>query len=113
MSSLTLQVPEEGLKLLCIAGKTSEGNPVWKEVGKISATKNGKAVVLLDCTFNPAGVHKEDRDSANALLTVVPYSQEELQRRRDWNKEHKEHYQSKKQGGYRTASPDWEDDIPF
>ena len=81
----TLEVPNEGLKLVCISGYFPNGDPIWRQAGVVIVNKNGKVNIIVDKTFNPAGVVGDDEKSG-VMLTAVPYSAEELRRKGDFNK---------------------------
>ncbi len=74
-------IPEEGLKIVAIAGILPDGKALWKHVGLLTMSKKDKPVILLDKMFNPAGVNSDNKDSSSILLNLFPFSQEELDRR--------------------------------
>lgn len=73
----TLEVPNEGLKLVCISGYFPSGDPIWKQAGVVIVNKSGKVNIIIDKIFNPAGV-VGDNDKTGVMLSAVPYSVEEL-----------------------------------
>ena len=106
-------IPSEGLKLVCIVGMFN-GNPVWRQIGRLVMAKSGKPLIMLDRTFNPAGVYVEDDKSASCLINAVPFSAEDLAKTAS--------YKAAKESSYREPNrmqrptqgfTDFEDDIPF
>ncbi len=107
----SIQIPPDGLKLVCIIGMFNN-NPIWRQVGKLTVTKSkGTPIVLLDPIFNAAGVHRGENNSGQVMVHAVPFSEEELSRKSD--------YQTKRpepapHAGYKVKSFDnFDDDIPF
>ena len=111
-----IQIPDEGFKLLAIAG-TYEGKPIWRTVGKLVVSKKGVPIIQVDKTFNPAGVQGE-KDSATIILNCVEYSEEELKKKAYYQQErtppqpgHKFPPKTKITNEY--FGNDFDDDIPF
>lgn len=102
----SVNIPHEGLKIVCIIG-FYEGNPIWRQVGKLSISKKtGLPVVMLDNTFSAAGVHRSVQTSGSALLTCSPFSEEELAKKNSYSK--------KPEPPPPLPKPSWDDDdIPF
>lgn len=107
------QIPKEGLKLVCIAGYFN-GNPIWRTVGQLKLSSAHKHMVILDKTFNPAGVVSET-DSATVVLNAVPFSEEELQRKKAYSNgtQPPSRYKEKTNSKPSSNLDDMEDDIPF
>lgn len=84
MANSNLEIPAEGLKLVCVVGYMPNGNPIWKQAGVITVGRNGKPVILLDKTFNPAGV-VDERKGSSIILSPVRYSPEELQKKESFS----------------------------
>lgn len=77
-----IEVPTEGLKLICIAGTTTDGAAIWKQAGVITIGKGGKPTIMIDKTFNPAGANDgSGKNNTSIILTAVPYSKDEIDRK--------------------------------
>ena len=115
----TLEVPNEGLKLICISGYFPNGDPIWKQAGVVIVNKSGKVNIIIDKTFNPAGV-VGDNGKTGIMLTAVPYSVEELKTRAIKKREEFvptliPKPEIKPYKDYKSSSnfDDMDDDIPF
>jgi hypothetical protein len=101
---MKFEFPPEGLKLVCIVGMY-EGKPIWRQVGKLTVSKaKGTPVVLLDPTFNPAGIHRAENNSGQVMVHAVEFSDEELEKKRNYQQKHT------------LPKPHWndiDDDMPF
>ena len=104
----TIEVPEEGMKLVTIVGYV-EGNPIWREMGRLVVNRNGNPQVLIERTFNPAGPVIDD-SSHYLSCAVKNFSQEELDRKFLRNKTKQQHKQTPK---HSPNFNDMDDDIPF
>jgi len=119
----TLEVTNEGLKLVCISGYFDNGDPIWKQAGVVIVNKSGKVNIIIDKTFNPAGV-VGDNNKTGVILSVVPYSVEELKtkviRKREAfvptltpKPEIKPFTESRYPSSFAGTLDDMNDDIPF
>lgn len=106
----TIDVPEEGLKIIAVAGYIN-GNPIWKELGRLVINKNSNPTVLIDRTFNPAGTVVDD-PSIYLTCPVKPFSKEELDRKAGYKRESRND-QRKRQSNHSSNFNDMDDDIPF
>jgi len=104
-----IEVPSEGLKLICIAGTTPDGAAIWKQAGVITIGKGGKPTILLDKTFNPAGANDgSGKNNTSIILTAVPYSKDEINRKGSYQAAVK-----KPPYYYQPMCNTEDDDIPF
>lgn len=104
-------IPKDGLKLIVIAGYFND-KPIWRQVGKLMLTKQGKPMVLLDRTFAPSGVKTDDPNSAFALINCVEYSKEDLNKKDSYSKPKRDN--TLRAEGARTHHNNYyDDDIPF
>jgi hypothetical protein len=102
----TITIPPEGFKIVCIIGMY-EGNPIWRQVGKLTVAKqSGMPVVMIDTTFAAAGVHRKEQQSGSALLTCVTFSDEELEKKASYK-------QKQKPASLQQRVFNDDDDIPF
>jgi len=62
-------------RLLVITGTKKDGSPVWHKCGVVME-KNGKQFILLDRTFNPAGVPSDHQNPA-VMITIASAVYEE------------------------------------
>lgn len=58
-------------KLVTVAGVMNNGETSWKQCGVV-VEKNGKQFILLDRSFNPAGIPTRE-DSDSILVNMIPY----------------------------------------
>lgn len=88
--------------------KSGEEKKRWKNIGSVLETKDGGKVILIDRTFNPAGVPVEaGRDSIMVSMFPPPAMQQAPSQ-----------HQQQKQDGYAPKQSagrfdDLGDDIPF
>lgn len=88
--------------VVCVVGRTKDQKPIWKKVGVFTTTKSsGRAVILLDRTFNPAGVVVDQHNK-----TSVPLYFFEQDEKKDAKRDAKAAQQQ-------NSFHDFEDDIPF
>jgi hypothetical protein len=83
-------------KLVAVAGVKNNGETSWKQCGVV-VEKEGKRFILLDRSFNPAGIPTRD-GSDSIMVSMIPYT-----------------YPDKKQKSS-EYDPEYEynsDDIPF
>lgn len=93
--------------VVCVVGITKDNKPVWKKVGVKMLTKSSKReVILLDRTFNPAGVVTDNNNKNSVALYFFEQDNKELR-----NKEAS--LKPEKQPGQRSYFEDFKDDIPF
>lgn len=59
-------------KLVTVAGIMNNGETSWKQCGVV-VEKNGKQFILLDRSFNPAGIPTRE-DSDSILVSMIPYT---------------------------------------
>jgi len=87
--------------------KIGEEKKRWKNIGSVIQTKDGGKVILIDRTFNPAGVPVEDGRDSIMVSMFEPKDEGGLQQRQ----QHQGQQQVARQqsGGY--SDPD--DEIPF
>lgn len=91
--------------------KSGEEKKRWKNIGSVLETKDGGKVILIDRTFNPAGVPVEPgRDSI--MVSMFPPKDNEGQQQAP------SQHQQQKQDGYAPKQStgrfdDLEDSIPF
>ena len=110
----TIEVPEEGLKLITIVGFVN-GNPIWREVGRLIVNSKGNPKVLLDRTFNLAGPVIDD-SSIYINCSVKEFSKEEIDRRAIRKRDHRlkpADYPDTKATSPSAGWDDMDDDIPF
>lgn len=62
-------------RLLVITGSKKDGSPVWHKCGVVME-KNGKQFILLDRTFNPAGVPSDHQNPAVMITMAAPVYEE-------------------------------------
>lgn len=87
--------------VVCVIGINKDGKPIWKKVGVKTKTKSSnRDVILLDRTFNPAGVVVDD----NTLTSIPLYFFKQ-----DKEGEEKREPHKLVSNGFN----DFEDDIPF
>lgn len=107
----TFEFPKDGYKLLCISGLMDNGNAVWREVGTLTLNKKNQPTISLDVTFNPAGVYRDNPESANVFLTTkerVPYNAETKKEAATQSRESRQ-----RTFKVRNNQDDLGDDIPF
>lgn len=87
----------------------------WKNIGSIIETKDGGKVILLDRTFNPAGVPVEEGRDSIMISMFAPKDKEAAPQAAPTTQ-----HQQQKQNGYQTQAgdkaggfDDMADDIPF
>lgn len=89
--------------VVCVVGQTKDQKPIWKKVGVLTTTKSsGRAVILLDRTFNPAGVAVDQHNKTSVPLYFFEQDSKEDKAER--------HAQGKKLD---NTWNNFEDDIPF
>lgn len=66
-------------RLLVIDGHKKNGDPVWKKIGVIMEN-NGKKFMLLDKSFNPAGVETDGNSSVMVTIASAVYDGPEYTR---------------------------------
>jgi hypothetical protein len=59
-------------KLVTVAGIMNNGETSWKQCGVV-VEKNGKRFILLDRSFNPAGIPTRD-GSDSIMVSMIPYT---------------------------------------
>ena len=90
--------------VVCVVGISKDNKPIWKKVGVKMLTKTTKReVILLDRTFNPAGVAIED----NNKNTIALYFFEQRE------KEDPIFSKQTKQPNPKSYFDDFKDDLPF
>ena len=57
-------------ELIFKAGEKKDGSPIWKKAGILLETDYGKEVILLDRSFNPAGVMQDDIADSSCLINL-------------------------------------------
>jgi len=90
---------------MVVTGTTAEGNPIWKKVGIfMKAKQSGREMLLLDRTFNPAGVAINPQNKNNvAIMAFDPQPEDQKP-------------QQRKEPTARKEPDVWnlpDDDIPF
>jgi len=64
-------------ELVFKAGEKNDGSAIWKKAGVLIETDYGKQVILLDRSFNPAGVMVDNPASSACLLNLFDQQSEE------------------------------------
>ena len=78
----------------------------WKNIGKVIVNDDGSKYLIMDRTFNPAGVpNPQDRDAITISLFAVDEQQDAAPQRAQTQ------HDKDKANGYQPQAP--EDDIPF
>lgn len=113
-------------KLYDIAAKTGEytkngeTKARWQTVGTVLETDRGM-MLLLDRTFNPAGMPMSDRgDPSQVMLSLFEPKQQQPQQRRDAPERGVDRDASRREldsqapaGGRRRMADELSDDVPF
>lgn len=85
--------------------KSGEEKKRWKNIGSVVQTKDGGKVILIDRTFNPAGVPVEDGRDQIMISMFKPQEQQ--------GGDSKPAPAKPQQSGGSGSFDDFEDDIPF
>lgn len=95
--------------VVCVVGVTKDNKPVWKKVGVKTLTKaSNREVILLDRTFNPAGVATDEINKNSVALYFFKQDNTEFR-----NKEAPLKPRPEKRPDQRSYFEDFKDDIPF
>lgn len=95
-------LPEANEDVSCVVGTDKNGKPVWKKVGIKTHTKStGRVCILLDRTFNPAGVAVTDQTKNSVPLYF--FTQDAA----------REEHRTPKPAPASKSWNDFDDDIPF
>ncbi len=92
--------------VVCVIGISKDHKPIWKKVGVKTQTKStGRDVILLDRTFNPAGVAVDEGNKTSVPLYFFEQDTKEQREERQVT--------YKKGRALDKTFNDFEDDIPF
>ena len=88
----------------CVIGMSADNKPIWKKVGVKTKTKtSNRDVILLDRTFNPAGVAPDEHSKNSVPLYFF-----------EQDKDRQQQEERKTKPAPKTNSyTDFDDDIPF
>lgn len=95
--------------VVCVVGVTKDNKPIWKKVGIRTITKTfSKEVILLDRTFNPAGVAIEENNKNSVALYIFKQNSQEFRNKEAYLKPNPEKLSNQK-----SYFEDFKDDAPF
>ena len=92
------------LKAVCRVGETTQGS-LWRQVGRLQYKNNdiNKPYLLLDKTFNPAGVSlRGNEDKTAVIISFVPFEDDPAKQAKP-----------QKKPPINSSWDNFEDDIPF